>query len=624
MRAVVRVSGPDKSGQNAVPSGHPFRLAVRFARDFARFSGRRGIWCGAAILGSAALESLGLILLIPLLAIAIGALPAGSSLTGIVDALFTLLHLDTHFHRLMFLLALFALLMILRLVVAALRDYLLMQLQIDFVDARRTGVIRHFAAARWDVVSRLQQARVAQLVSADMQRVGFATRLLQETGLAIVMLLAQCLAAFVVSPALALLALLPLAAGAVALSATLRRAHGLGENLTGTNLATMNTIVQFFGGLKLAMSQDLQRGYVGEMEGALRNFADRQLDFLRYQARRQIMFGTLAAVIGIAICAIGLGLLDVPSTLLIGLLIILVRMSGPAITIQQNARQLMQALPAYRALDALEAELRAAASPEHRPGSADRIALPGDIEFDQVGFSYASDAVEGGAALADCSVRIAAGSFVGVSGPSGSGKTTFVDLLVGLLTPDSGEIRIDGGPLRGEAITAWRRQISYIGQDPYLFYDSIRRNLLWANPQASEDELWEALRTAGAQDLVDRMSGGLDTNVGERGMLVSGGERQRLAIARALVRRPRLLILDEATNAIDIAGEQQLIGDLLALDPRPTIVMIAHRNESLALSDQILAFEAGRVFSEQARERPDSGEQRAIRESPTVGDPARS
>jgi ATP-binding cassette subfamily C protein len=137
--------------------------------------------------------------------------------------------------------------------------------------------------------------------------------------------------------------------------------------------------------------------------------------------------------------------------------------------------------------------------------------------------------------------------------------------------------------------------VSYVSQDPFLFHETIRRNLLWARPEASEGELWAALEAAGADMLVRRLPAGLETVVGERGTLVSGGERQRIALARALLRRPRLLLLDEATNAIDVAGEGLLLRRLRAGPERPTIIMIAHREQSLAHCERIIELREGRL-----------------------------
>ncbi|WP_293986934.1 ABC transporter ATP-binding protein [Sphingomonas sp.] len=567
-------------------------MIAAFARDLQRSAGRRGALGIAATLLTAALESIGLILIMPLLAVALGRGSRQPVLDQVIDAAFERIGITGRQGQLMVMLGAFAALFVVRALAASARDILLTQSTIDFVDTRRKQVVRSTAGARWDVIARLHQARFAQILGADVQNVAMAARQLQFALVAAVTLAGQCVAAVVLSPQLSLLCLVVLALGAIALTSTLRQAHSLGKTSVESNLSAMNTVVQFFGGLKLAVSQDLQSSYIDEVEGALDNIAEHQLIFVRRQARRQVLIGAVAAIAGMAVAAAGLFVFHLAPAVLVGLLLILVRMTGPAASLRQYSQQLVQLLPAYRALTDLEAELAATAAPAVAP-TDDAFDFRGDVDFRGVGFAHAVG--DGERVLDDCSLSIARGEFVGLTGLSGAGKTTLVDLLVGLFEPQAGEVTIDGVPLRGTALPAWRHRVSYISQDPYLFYDSIRRNLLWANPAASEEALWNALRLAGADALVRRMAHGLDAVVGERGTLISGGERQRLAIARALLRNPRMLILDEATNAIDIAAERALIGNLLALSPRPTIVMIAHRTESLAQCDRILRLESGRI-----------------------------
>ncbi|WP_264938924.1 ABC transporter ATP-binding protein [Sphingomonas caeni] len=579
------------------PDPGPVAMIVRFALAFARFSGpRRTGLALAAMLAGAGLEGVGLVLLVPMLSVTIGTGASATRLAELLGWVFHLFHLDRRTSRLIFLFAVFAAVMILRILVAAVRDVLLARQRIEFVEGRSSAVLRRLAGTRWEVVARMQQARVAHALNTDILQIKAAAHLLQQVAVALVLLAGQCAAALVLAPGLALICFVFLGAGALLLATTMRRAQRLGEQTGSANVALMDNIMQYFGGLKLAVSQDLQHPYIAEMEGVLHGIADRQMAHARFQARSQLLFGIAAGFIGLVICVVGLAVMHIHPATLVGLLVILVRMAGPAVTFRQAAQQLAQLVPHHASLDGLEAELAVSAEPHIGAPAHPGQRLTGAVSFSGVSFVHAGS--ERDAGLRDFSISLPEGQFLGVTGASGAGKTSFADLLVGLHRPQAGEVRVGGELLDGAALPAWRAQIGYVAQDPYLFHDSVRRNLLWADPQADEAALWEALERAGAAALVRGMPKGLDTALGERGTLLSGGERQRLAVARALIRKPRLLILDEATNAIDLPGERRLIGDLRAIDPRPTMVMIAHRPESLEQCDRVIVIEEGRLVSD--------------------------
>jgi ATP-binding cassette, subfamily C, bacterial len=179
-------------------------------------------------------------------------------------------------------------------------------------------------------------------------------------------------------------------------------------------------------------------------------------------------------------------------------------------------------------------------------------------------------------------------------GASGSGKTTLADIAAGLLCPDAGRVLVDGAPL-GDAAPAWRSRIGYVGQETFLIHDTIRANLLWARPDASEAQLRESLRRADAHRFVDALPGGLETVVGDRGACLSGGERQRLALARALLREPALLVLDEATSSLDGASERRVMQAVRALRGRLAILVVTHRLSLLRAGDLVHVLERGGV-----------------------------
>jgi len=574
--------------------GTTFATDLRsFLRDFAAFAGRKGVVAAIFIALGALLEGLSLILLVPLLGIVIGSgLPFGR-LARAVAAVFDLFAVERPLGQLTLLLALFGALMIVRAVVLYIRDVTVAELQTEFVEGQRLRIAECLAAAQWDQVVRLRHARVTQLMSGDIQSIGSASFILLRCTVAAAMLLAQCGLVFLLAPFLACLALGFFAVSAIVLVPVIRRAHVFGAIVVDTNLSLLNSTAQFLGGLKLAISQNLQSSFVAEFRQSLHELTRRQVAFIRQQTNSRLALSTLSAFAGGLLVLIGFGAFHVAPATLITLLLIIARMSGPAGQIQQGTQQLAHTLPVYGKVKALEREL--AAIPHARDVHADTLPFPeGPIVFENIFFSHAAD--DGGSVLGvrGVSLAIKPGEFVGIAGPSGAGKTTFADLLVGLFPPEQGRIVLGGMVLEGAVLASWRDRVSYVSQDPFLFHDTVRRNLAWANPQASEADMLSALDLVGAHELVRRMELGLETVVGERGTLVSGGERQRIALARAILRKPRLLVLYEATSAIDVSGEHEIVERLRALTPRPTIVIIAHRAESLALCDRMLRFDAGR------------------------------
>jgi ATP-binding cassette subfamily C protein len=180
-------------------------------------------------------------------------------------------------------------------------------------------------------------------------------------------------------------------------------------------------------------------------------------------------------------------------------------------------------------------------------------------------------------------------------GNSGSGKTTTVDLLIGFYQPQVGRILIDGKDLRELDLRAWRRFVGYVPQETFLFHDTVRANMLWACPDASDADILDAFRQAAADQFVAALPLGLETVLGDRGMRLSGGERQRLALARALLRRPALLVLDEATSALDSDNERLVLQSIQALRGRVAIVIITHRLSTIRGADRVHVLDEGRL-----------------------------
>ena len=231
---------------------------------------------------------------------------------------------------------------------------------------------------------------------------------------------------------------------------------------------------------------------------------------------------------------------------------------------------------------------------EKRPEEPVDIGELEDLRFEDVVFRHRT-ATEN--AIDHISFKARLGDTIAFVGPSGSGKSTLVKLLVGLYTPIRGTIYIDGIPINELRYNPVRRQIGFVTQDPQLFSGTIRENLLFVKPDATDEEMYDALRRASVTPLMDRSGKGLDTRLGESGLRVSGGERQRLSIARALLRGPRLIIFDEATSALDSITEQEVTTAVRRISgsKEHMVILIAHRLSTIFHADTIHVLEKGRV-----------------------------
>jgi ATP-binding cassette subfamily B protein len=216
------------------------------------------------------------------------------------------------------------------------------------------------------------------------------------------------------------------------------------------------------------------------------------------------------------------------------------------------------------------------------------------VSFDNVVFQHQTATTK---ALDGVSFGASLGETIAFVGPSGSGKTTLVKLLVGLYRPQSGDIRYDGHSVNDIDLDGLRERIGLVTQDTQLFSGSIRENLLFVNPNATDEQCLAVLKQAACESLMARADKGLDTLIGEGGVKVSGGEKQRLSIARALLRHPNLLVFDEATSSLDSLTEQEITETIRDVSVRKDLItiLIAHRLSTVIHADKIFVLERGHI-----------------------------
>jgi ATP-binding cassette, subfamily B, bacterial len=323
-----------------------------------------------------------------------------------------------------------------------------------------------------------------------------------------------------------------------------------------------------------------------------------QMRAVRLQARYQPLLEAIPTVGQVAILAFG-GWLALHHEITLGTFLAfstyVVQLVSPArqlagvLTVGQQARAGIERI--FQLLD-LEPAIHDA------PDALEMPELKGEISFSDVHFAYSS----GAPVLEGFDLRIAAGERVAIVGPSGSGKSTAAMLVPRFYEPDRGSILVDGRDVRGITLHSLRRQIGVVFEESFLFSDTVRSNIAYGRPDATDQEIESAARVAQAHDFILDLPRGYDTVVGERGLTLSGGQRQRIALARAIVSDPRILILDDATSAIDSKIEERIHEGLRGVMADRTTLLIAHRQSTLRLADRIVVLVGGRVVEQGGHE----------------------
>jgi ATP-binding cassette subfamily C protein len=405
--------------------------------------------------------------------------------------------------------------------------------------------------------------------------------------------IAGLVVALVVSPGLTLAALACAVLIVLPMSIFDLRAYRIGTRSWAAMQAIYEQLSRHFIGLKAARVLSAEDRYRAEFDKLARQHGRQGIALSRNSAASSFIHSMAAAtmlcvLIYIAVTA---GASNAEPVLLA---VIFSRLLPRVQGVQYDVQSLLSVLPQFDGLNRLVAETRAAAEAEPAPASPP-LRLAKELSVHDLQFRYRED---GPLILDHVSLTLAAKGSTGLIGMSGGGKTTLADILAGLIPPTGGRILIDGAELPPSRRPQWRQRVSYVTQEEFLFNDSVRANLLVARPSTTEDEMWTALTEAHAAAIVKALPKGLDTLIGERGTLISRGQRQRLCLARALLSKPDLLILDEATSALNPVDEEEILGALRDMAKDRAVLVIAHRISTVAWTDRIIVMGQGRILEE--------------------------
>lgn len=467
------------------------------------------------------------------------------------------------------------------------------QLLFGFMNTQRLALFSALSRARWQDIQTRRDSDIEHALTGEIDRIAscvFSVLNFIQAAIfaAIYILFGLAISWQMMASLLAVSAVLWLA-----MSPFRKRSAALGQTLQETRGHQYQLISAFLSRLKAARVSNTEAQHLEDFQRAINNHISIAQSFARLGATSQGMFQFGSAVAIAIFLIVGLQILERPIAEIVVLLIVALRVAMRVQLMQSSVQSFLSDRPAWRHIQELTQrfETSASGSPVKRIPVSE---ISDRLEIESASFSYDTD---GAPALSDVSFTVRKNKITALIGPSGSGKSTLVDLLLGLLEGQDGDIKLDGTKMSPEMFASWREQIAYVGQDAALLNGTIRDNLVATLSETPSDEtISDALWLANAEQFISELDLGLDEPVGERGTLLSGGQRQRVAIAAAMLTFRPILILDEATSALDWEAQKVILNGLGHLTAAgTTIILVAHQPSVVLSADYVYVLDAGRI-----------------------------
>lgn len=471
------------------------------------------------------------------------------------------------------------------------QDWKSHQLYVRFPQLLQIELYQAICEVDWLYFTTLRKGQLLYSCSNEFDRIreslaGFYGIILRTS-----FLIAHLVTALILAPGMALISA---CFGLVVLAITRTKtyqAYKTGQEISEDLSAYYQLISNHFDGFAVARCYGVQERHTQEFLARVEGVLNRQLHGQKIYFDSRFLARCSSVLLLGGLCYAGLEHFQATSANLLIFIFIFSRIVPALSELEQVVQSFLLEASSYQNVMALTRECRLHAVAMSSPQDTDLDThLSPSVEFCNVSLIYPGSSEP---SLANVSIRLEPGQHAAIVGPSGAGKSTLVDLMLGLLTPTEGEIKVGGRTLDAGILASWRQQVAYVPQETFLFPDTIRSNLLWARPGATDEQLWRALSLARADQFVKSLDEGLGTVLGERGTRLSGGERQRVALARAFLREPKMLILDEATSALDLENERQILENLQGLEM--TLAVVTHRTNCLELFPRRFSVFNGRV-----------------------------
>lgn len=459
----------------------------------------------------------------------------------------------------------------------------------DYAYHLRKRLYDTVSGAQWEALAASRQADTINLFTTQCSQVSYGAAEIIHLITAVVSAAVSLGIALWLSVPVTIFVIVCGGISALMFRKLLKSSQAYGDEMIRINRSMYQELFHQLRSIKEVRTYGVQKEHAALFEQVSSSFRDAKLKYVRLRAFPSMLYSIAAAgVIGVffLVCVL---FFEMDTARLMVLVYVFMRLWPVFTGLIGRVNSILTTVPAYRklseAFDTLHAE--SAADTADTPLPFER-----DITFRDVSFAYRG-ATEN--VLRGVSFTLKKGTVTALVGRSGAGKTTIADLLLGLLTPTAGEIRIDGQALNAENLPAWRHSLGYIPQDPLILNASVRENLLRFHPHATEADMVDALKRAQAWPVIEGLPEGLDTLLGDEGVRLSGGERQRIVLARVLMGNPRLIVMDEATSAMDYESETAVRRAIAALDREITILIIAHRLATVRTAQYALVLEGGQI-----------------------------
>jgi len=534
------------------------------------------------------LEGVGINALIPLFARFTGGESADDFISRAIEVFFAQFDLGLGLKVLLFFMVF---VFILKAIVLMIAQYVTLKITADYEQRTRSNLFRKTLLAKWAYLMKQKVGYLETVLMRDIQMSKALLRSLSTLVIKVSSLVVYVVIAFQISPPITLLSLGSAGLLFVILKPLFFQTRKLSKIIVDTNKSIAHHVNEHVMGLKSVKSGFIERDVSDEADRQFKLLRDLQFRVKIFESIPNILIEPTVVIFVSAIFSFSYVAGDFQFASFAVIMFLVYRVFGHIQEIQSSAYTINHAIPSLQSVIDFEQK---ASTHEERYSGTEQFAFNEALKFQNVHFAYHTDRT----ILSKINLQVARGEMVGLVGKSGAGKTTISDLILRLFEPSKGRITVDNVDISQVDIREWREHIGYVSQEMFVMNDTIENNIRFYDNTLSNEEIEAASKMAYIYDFIQEQPEGFQAPVGERGILLSGGEKQRLVLARVLARQPQILILDEATSALDNVSEfmiQKAVGELKG---KITMLVIAHRLSTLLNCDRILVLDDGRIVEE--------------------------